>query len=106
LSAQLNYANIPVMEGALQYVQQNMVPDATYRNWNGCSSKVKFEKGVNVMDAFKLLPDPQTNGGILVAVAPAAADVVKKIMQDSGLENFLQPIGQMTAPQDKTVIVA
>ncbi len=106
LSAQINYANIPVMEGALQYLQQNMVPDATYRNWNGCSSKVKFEKGVNVMEAFKLLPDPQTNGGILVAVEPAAVDVVKKILRDSNLENFIQPIGQMTAPQEKTVIVA
>jgi selenide,water dikinase len=51
-----------------EYISQRIFPDATTRNWNGYSDKVKFEKGVNVMEAFTLLPDPQTNGGLLIAV--------------------------------------
>jgi selenide,water dikinase len=39
---------------------------------------VKFEKGVNVMEAFTLLPDPQTNGGLLVSVREESIDKVKK----------------------------
>ena len=68
LSATINYSALPVIEGAREYLQQRIVPDATYRNWNSYSDKVRFEKGMNVMEAFNLLPDPETSGGRLISV--------------------------------------
>jgi selenide,water dikinase len=105
LSAELIYNNIPVLAAAKEYLPQRIVPDATYRNWNGYSSKVGFAPGVNVMEAFTILPDPQTNGGLLIAVAPDAVSEVQELLKISGLIDFIEPIGTMTAQSEKAVTV-
>lgn len=105
LSAEINYSTIPVIESCKEYLAQRMVPDATYRNWNSYSEKVQFEKGVNVMEAFNLLPDPQTNGGLLFTVSPPAAEEVIELLQQHGYGAFVQPIGKMIAQQPKTIEV-
>ena len=105
LSAEINYSALPVADGVKEYLGQRIVPDATYRNWNAYSSKTGFEKGVNVMEAFNLLPDPQTNGGLLVAADPGSADAVKALFKEHGLEKFAAPIGILKAPAEKTVFV-
>jgi len=99
LSAELNYSAIPVIEEAKTYLAQRIVPDATYRNWNSYSSKVAFETGVNVMEAFNLLPDPQTNGGLLIAVDKNAVDEVKQITGDVAV------IGRLVQAGEKTIRV-
>jgi len=105
LSAEINYGALPVAEGVKEYLSQRIVPDATYRNWNSYSSKTGFEKGVNVMEAFNLLPDPQTNGGLLVAVDAASVAAVKKLLEENGLGKFAEPVGMMKPAADKTVFV-
>jgi selenide,water dikinase len=82
-----------------------MVPDATYRNWNCNSTKTSFDPGVNVMEAFNMLPDPQTNGGLLVAVDPTAVDIIKDVFTKNGLEAFIEPIGVLEAAGEKVVVV-
>ena len=88
-----------------EYLAQRIVPDATYRNWNSYSKKVSFEKGVNVMEAFNLLPDPQTNGGLLIAVRESGADTVKELFRQNGLGDFVEPIGQLAPATEKTILV-
>lgn len=105
LTAELHYANIPVVDGAREYLSQRIVPDATFRNWNSYSNDTSFEKGVNVMEAFSLLPDPQTNGGLLISVAPESEQEVKLMLQKNGYDAHLTPIGSMVKKQEKTVVV-
>lgn len=105
LSAELYYNTVPVIDGAKDYAAQRIVPDATYRNWNGYNSKVSFDPGVNVMESFMLLPDPQTNGGLLIAVDPAALAEVGNVFQQFGLGAYTQPIGRFIAKGDKVVLV-
>lgn len=105
LSADLFYQDIPVADGAREYLAQRIVPDATFRNWNSYSNKVGFEKGVPVMEAFSLLPDPQTNGGLLFTVKPGQEQEVKACLQKEGLEAYAKPIGRMLAASDKTITV-
>ena len=57
------------------------------------------------MEAFNLLPDPQTNGGLLIAVDAASVEAVKNLLKENGLENFAEPIGKMKPLTDKTVFV-
>jgi len=104
-SAEINYSALPVADGVKEYLTQRIVPDATYRNWNSYSTKTGFEKGVNVMEAFNLLPDPQTNGGLLIAVDVNAVEEVKKLLKENGLEKFSEPIGKMKELADKAVFV-
>ena len=105
LSAELYYAQVPVMDGVKEYLSKRIVPDATYRNWNAYNSKIIFETGVDVMEAFSLLPDPQTNGGLLVAVSAGSKDEVIELFTQNGLQDFIKPIGMMVGKQDKVIIV-
>jgi selenide, water dikinase len=105
LSAELYYDRIPVLTGVREYLAQRIVPDATYRNWNGYNSKIHFGAGVDAMEAFCLLPDPQTNGGLLISVAPSAAQNVIEILQNNGYQDYTNYIGTFTLKQEKAVLV-
>ncbi len=105
LGANIHYSKLPVIEAARDYIAQRVVPDSTFRNWNSYSNKTAFETGVNVSEAFSLLPDPQTNGGLLVAVRPDQLEVVQELFSQHGLEDFTTPIGELVAPREKCVLV-
>lgn len=105
LGAEVYYNKLQILDGAKEYLTQRIVPDATYRNWNSYSTQVGFETGVDVMQAFSILPDPQTNGGLLISVAPESADEVTALFKANGLEGFIEPIGKMTAKGEKMVRV-
>jgi len=105
LSAELNYSRLCIIENVREYVSQRIVPDATYRNWNSYSKKISFGKGVNVMEAFSILPDPQTNGGLLISVDPAAINEVEGVLRQNGLEKFSTPIGKFIARDEKVIHV-
>lgn len=70
LSATLKYKEIPKIKGLKKYLDKNSLPDATFRNWKAVNEKVKFESTADALEGFKVLPDPQTNGGLLLAVDP------------------------------------
>jgi selenide,water dikinase len=100
LSTEIYYDKLHIAAGVKEYIAQRIFPDATTRNWSSYSDKVKFEKGVNVMEAFTLLPDPQTNGGLLVSVKEESVAEVKKVLG----ENII-PIGKLLAATEKVVYV-
>lgn len=106
LSATIQYNSIPIIEVAKSLLTQRIVPDATYRNWNAYNKEVAFEKGVPVMEAFSILPDPQTNGGLLIAASEGAKEAVIDVLKQHGLANFTKPIGQMGAFSNKRITVA
>lgn len=103
LSAELYYSRLCITENVKEYLKQRIIPDATYRNWNSYSKKISFEKGVDVMEAFSILPDPQTNGGLLIAVNPDSINEVQQLLKQNGLEKFDEPIGKFI-PKDEKVI--
>ena len=105
LSAELHYSQVGICEGAKEYLAKRIIPDATYRNWNSYGKKVDFEKDVNVMEAFSTLPDPQTNGGLLIAVDPEYISDIEEVFNQAGLQDFYKPIGKFTAKQDKVILV-
>ena len=105
LSAEVYYSKLKIVGGAAEYLKERVVPDATYRNWNAYSAKTGFEAGVDVMQAFNLLPDPQTNGGMLIAIAPNSIDEVRTIFVEYDLGDFIEPIGKMISKQEKVVKV-
>ncbi len=105
LSAEIYYSKLPILDGATDFLKQRIVPDATYRNWNSYSTKVSFDKGVNVLEAFNLLPDPQTNGGLLIAVKDDAIEEVKNLLVQNGLQHFIKPIGRFIRKEEKVILV-
>lgn len=105
LSAEINYNKIAVINGAREFINQRVFPDATTRNWNSYYEKVRFEKGMNVMEAFTLLPDPQTNGGLLFTVKEGFKAEIVSLLEKFGLKNFTEPIGRFISKGEKSVEV-
>lgn len=105
LTAEISYNRIGVVYGVKDFITKRIFPDATTRNWNSYYEKVRFEKGVNVMEAFTLLPDPQTNGGLLFSVKEGSKDEIVSLLTEFGLNNFTEPIGRFIAKGEKTIEV-
>jgi selenide,water dikinase len=104
LSATLHYNKIPIIPAVRSYIAQKTIPGATARNWSSCSAGVVFGDGINEEEATKLLPDPQTNGGLLIAVAPHALEEVQTILKELGIQ-YTEPIGTCSAAMDKRIYI-
>jgi selenide, water dikinase len=93
LSAVIELPKLPMIQGVQEYINQFIFPDNTYRNWNAYSAKTK---GVVGMDLVKLC-DPQTSGGLMLAVDPEQLDWFLQAMEEAD-----QPIWQIGRFVEKT----
>lgn len=105
LTAEISYSRLPVLAEAREYLAQNIIPDATYRNWNAYNAKLQLSAGVNTLEAFQILPDPQTNGGLLIAVAENALPQVQQLLVEQGYASHTMPIGSFISKGEKAVVV-
>jgi selenide,water dikinase len=103
VTAEIQYQRIPKLNGVENYIQEKVIPGSTQRNWSSYGEKVAFGNSVNELEALSLLPDPQTNGGLLVSVDPSEATTVGKLLEKNGL--FSQPIGQVLKRNEKIIHV-
>jgi selenide, water dikinase len=99
----LQWQQIPIIADLSYYLGNRIFPDATYRNWNAYGSKIAFEKGVPVSDAFSLLPDPQTNGGLLFTVNPSYKEEIIDLLKAYKLDNHINPIGKIVEREEKLI---
>ena len=102
LSAIIDFEKIPVIiKDIKNYVDQKSVPGGTTRNWDSYGEKIgpltDYQKAI--------LADPQTSGGLLIAVDINAVSEVKEILQQNNLEKFTTAIGKLTMKDEKTVTV-
>jgi selenophosphate synthase len=58
------------------------------------------------MKWFQLLNDPQTSGGLLIAVDPTLKGELEVLLEAEGLSSYAQPIGQFTALSKSIVNVS
>lgn len=71
----LTLSSIQWLPGALDYAAQEIFPGGTGRNRDYFEQWVKFDNSVTDTEQ-NLLFDPQTSGGLLMAVAPELADAL------------------------------
>ncbi len=83
LSARIKQENIPVIKEALAYADEFLLTAAGQKNRNHFGEYVHFENVPFAME--EVLFDPQTSGGLLVAVAPEEAEALAKELQEEGL---------------------
>ena len=73
----------PLLRRAAELAQKGFVTGASKRNWASYGADVKLPPGLPDWRR-DLLADPQTSGGLLVAVASEAADAVLQMVRDAG----------------------
>ncbi len=95
LGATVRFDDLPVVAQALAFVQQGIATGASGRNWSGYGGEVDLPTGCPEWKQ-KLISDPQTSGGLLVACAPrAVAEVLAAFKADGLLE--AREIGELTS---------
>lgn len=83
LSAALHWSDVPLIPEALQYLAEGCYPDGAFRNWK---SYAQHFEGAEDMERMMLLSDPQTNGGLLVAIGPNELDTAIAILARSEIK--------------------
>ena len=99
LTAELDASAVPVLPGVTQYLAAGCIPGGTLRNFESYGARISALSD----DQKHLLCDPQTSGGLLVAVAPDGEAAFLEVAKQAGLS--LQPIGPLVAQQAQAVVV-
>jgi selenide, water dikinase len=101
LSAVIDFKNIPlIIDDLNNYVDQKCVPGGTNRNWDSYGDKIG-----DINDYQKaILADPQTSGGLLIAVEENSVEKVKQILSKQGIK-YIKPIGRFIKAGEKVISV-
>ena len=93
LGADLAFRDIPLIEIAADLASQGLATGAAARNWDSYGLAVELEEGLPEWQR-KLLCDPQTSGGLLVACDPGSADEVLALFHQQGFD-YARQIGRL-----------
>ncbi len=102
-SAELVYARVPILPAAKNYLALGAVPGGSKRNWASYGEKVSIDPLLDQQETLGILPDPQTNGGLLIAVTPSAVGEVKELLKNQQLH--AEVIGEMVGLRERLVYV-
>ena len=80
LSAVITYHKIPMITSLPEYLRQNCFPGGTQRNWTSYGHKIS----VITDEQRYVLADPQTSGGLLVAVKEDGTEEFEMILRENG----------------------
>lgn len=86
LGARVAWPAIPVVPEARELVQAGIFTGASTRNWASYGADVRLDAGVEEWQQ-RLLTDPQTSGGLLVACAPECAAEVLAVFRRAGFHD-------------------
>jgi len=91
LGAQVQFDALPIIPEALSWVKQGVATGASERNWKGYGTEVTVE---GEEWKKKLITDPQTSGGLLVA---CSKETEKQVLDAFGRQGFAaaKVIGRM-----------
>ncbi|MCB0661390.1 MAG: selenide, water dikinase SelD [Saprospiraceae bacterium] len=101
VSAEINFDAVPMMDRSIleHYFEEKCIPGGTNRNWASYGHKVEPIEGFQ----RAILCDPQTSGGLLVAVTAGKEDVFIEAMKKEGFD--LAALGKIAAKKEKLVYV-
>lgn len=100
LTARIEYDRVPRLPGVEYYLDQGCVPGGTLRNYDSYASKIGRLQELHK----RVLCDPQTSGGLLIAVTPEGNAGFLAVAAELGLE--LAPIGELVERQSYAVEVS
>ena len=103
VSLRIRASRVPLLEGALECVRAGLVPGGLKTNRNFAESCVEYADDVPE-DVRTLLYDPQTAGGLLIAVADSGADRLVSELQNAGIN--AAEIGEVVPKQKPLIAVS
>jgi selenide, water dikinase len=97
VSATIDFDKVPKFDFLDLYLNQKSIPGGTVRNWESYGHKIG-----DVSDYQRsILADPQTSGGLLIAVDENEVSAFEDFLKIEGMQ--LQPFGYLS-PEEEYVI--
>jgi len=100
VSAELFFKEIPTLANLEMYLDQKCFPGGTERNWASYGQRI--HEGITEYQRL-IGADPQTSGGLLIAVEEKSQDVFEKFLQVQGFD--LKPIGRTVEKREKAIYI-
>lgn len=99
LRAEVYFDQIQTLDGVREYIAQGAVPGGTTRNFDSYGHLIS-----PLSDEQKaILCDPQTSGGLLIAVKPQAVESVKQIAKNANIA--LYPVGRLLKAESGKALI-
>ena len=99
VSAEIDFEAIPLLDSVKDYIEKGAIPGGTLRNFDSYGKKV-----VELTELQKtILCDPQTSGGLLVAVNAEDEEQLLVLLKEHGAPCL--PIGQLAELHDSSTLV-
>lgn len=99
LSAVVNFDDVPKLTMVNEYLAQKSFPGGTVRNWDSYGHKI-----TDLTETQRyVLADPQTSGGLLIAVEPDSAIEFERVAIENGLT--LRSFGELVSQREKVIYV-
>ncbi|MBQ9155351.1 MAG: selenide, water dikinase SelD [Eubacterium sp.] len=101
LSCRIQAWDVPVIKEALKHADEFLLTAAGQKNRNHVGDQVRFDQVSFAME--EVLFDPQTSGGLLIAVEAGQADALTQELKIAGLPAAV--IGEIIDRQDIEILV-
>ena len=102
VGAELAFEQIPILSAARHLVAQGFVTGASERNWTSYRGEVTLPAGAPDWQR-KMLTDPQTSGGLLVACDAATAPEVLAVFRREGFGHVAE-IGRLVPGAPRIIV--
>ena len=103
VSAEIYATNVPTIEEAWDFVYKGRIPAATRANLKYVDPHLRYESGLP-RDISLMLADPQTAGGLLIAVPSNKTELLIDRLKEMKTPAASR-IGRITEEQEKRIIV-
>jgi len=92
MHARIDLGKVPLIaaDAIDHYIKQDSIPGGTHRNFTSYGDKIQ----TLTPRERAIVCDPQTSGGLLMAISPEAVDQISGILKNNGLH--FEPIGEIT----------
>jgi len=102
LTAKIAFDRLPILSAARHLAEQGFATGASDRNWASCANRVTLPQGAPEWQK-KLLTDPQTSGGLLVACDQTSVPKILDIFRQQGFHQAC-PIGALESGAPAVVV--
>jgi selenide,water dikinase len=103
IGMRIRMSSVPVFPEAMEFAQMGMIPGGTYRNKEFRSKMIEAPGGLpdRVLD---ILFDPQTSGGLFIAVSSDRADLLLSRLRQNGVVEAAIVGEVVSHPKERIVI--
>jgi len=99
----INASDVPILPEAVNFAKMGMVPAGTYRNKEFRINQVDIDSALSPY-LIDILFDPQTSGGLLIAVSGKKAQEMVKRLRKEGIEDAAI-IGKVVNDTQERIVV-